>query len=383
MNDATRVATVRKWVSDRLSAEVQCSLDRWARAKDVQHIAVMPDVHLAGDVCIGTVMATRHLIYPAAVGSDIGCGILAIKLNESADRLSGSREAAKLLSALYESVPQNRHRHALDDSRFDDLSDCRGGDSLSHASLEKRVLREGRFQLGTLGRGNHFLEFQSDQQDQLWLMIHSGSRAMGQAITKHHLSRASSGSRAALDLRMQVGRNYWNDMEWARRYAQANRLAMMQLTLDMLMSRFGIMADHSSIIHTDHNHVRRESHFGEMLCVHRKGAQQLEKDELGLVPGSMGTPSYVVAGRADIAAMSSCSHGAGRQLSRSEAKRKISTDSLADSMSCVWFDHRKRNALREEAPDAYKDIRRVMRDQRALVRVVAIHQPLLSFKGMK
>ena len=379
MND--RQAPIGRWVSEHLPLDVINAIDRLARAQDVCHVAIMPDVHFAGDVCIGTVMASSYLVYPAVVGGDIGCGILAIGIDATADRLAAPQDAARLLSALYETVPQNRHRQPIASSEFDSL----WSEPLSHPRLDKRKSRDGRVQLGTLGRGNHFLEFQADQDDRLWLMIHSGSRAMGQAITEHHRSAAQAVARTAtlagLDSRDDAGKAYVHDMDWARKYARANRMRMMNRTLEVLRQRFGIDADRGSIIHTDHNHLRREEHFGETFWVHRKGAQHLDADQLGLIPGSMGTLSLIVAGRGEPASLRSCSHGAGRRLSRSEAKRRITAKAMQDSMGAVWFDHRKVHRLREEAPGAYKDIRQVMRDQQDLVRIVAQHRPLLSFKG--
>ena len=380
MNDFK--APIRKWVSGRLTPEINLAIERLARTRDVHHVAVMPDVHFAGDVCVGTVLATQTILYPAAVGADIGCGILSIGLDETARRFAQSRDAARLLSTLYESVPQNRHRQPISTEAFDSAWAV---EPLSHPRLDKQMSRDGRIQLGTLGRGNHFLEFQADQDDRLWLMIHSGSRAMGQAITNHHLANArrngATGRLIGLDIHDEAGIAYLHDMNWARRYADANRRAMMNATIEALGRRFGIQADRDSIVHTDHNHVRQEVHFGEHYWVHRKGAQQLDEHAFGLVPGSMGTASYIVAGRGESTSLTSCSHGAGRQLSRGEARRKISVKALQDAMGGVWFDHRHPHSLREEAPAAYKNIRQVMRDQQDLVRIVAEHRPVLSFKG--
>jgi tRNA-splicing ligase RtcB len=255
---------------------------------------------------------------------------------------------------------------------------------LSDDGLEKLKGRDGKVQLGTLGRGNHFLEFQSDEEGRLWLMIHSGSRAMGQAIAAHHLAGSVSGysgKLSGLDCNDPAGQAYLNDMSWARKYGEQNRLAMMNATLEMLSSIWGIEANFQSLIHTDHNHVAREEHFGDHRLVHRKGAQRLEAGQLGIVPGSMGTCSFLVRGRGCAKALNSCSHGAGRKLSRTLARHKISKSRFVGQMKQVWFDHRKSNQLRDEAPEAYKDVREVMRCQRELVRAVAEHVPLLSFKG--
>lgn len=371
---------IRKWVSHRLSTAVERSLITMRRATDVQYLAVMPDVHLATDVCIGAVLATNSIVYPAAVGSDIGCGILAIRLDVEADLFSSAAQAAKLLSGLYRTVPTNKHHAATaPESIGQKLLDWR----LSDPVLEKLKPRDARVQLGTLGRGNHFLEFQSDNEGSLWLMIHSGSRAMGQSITRWHLDKLSDDSAGLVGLNTEysTGQEYLNDMNWAREYAAQNRLSMMNATLSLMKAHWSIDADHESLIHTDHNHVQFETHFGKRLLVHRKGAQHLEADQAGIVPGSMGTCSFLVVGRGCAEALNSCSHGAGRRLSRTEAKKKVSSKRFDAQMKHVWFDRRKSNRLRDEAPEAYKDVREVMRSQRELVRIVSEQQPVLNFKG--
>jgi tRNA-splicing ligase RtcB len=370
---------IKKWVSHRLSPEVDRSINRLANSDDVKYVAVMPDVHLATDVCIGTVVATESIVYPMAIGGDIGCGILSIELDALASRFNDKNEAGKLLDGLYRFVPRNRHPSASAPIQLPaELVDW----ELTDSKLEKMKVRDARVQLGTLGRGNHFLEFQSNEDGKLCLMIHSGSRSMGQAITAHHLASCEAAGKQmiGLDTAKSSGEDYLNDMDWARRYAEHNRLSMLNATL-RLLQKWSIQPDWNSLVHTDHNHVQREIHFGESWLVHRKGAQRLESGELGLVPGSMATSSFVVAGRGCANALSSCSHGAGRKLSRTEAKRKVSSERLVSQMQHVWFDHRKSKLLRDEAPEAYKDVREVMRSQKALVKIVSKRQPILSFKG--
>ena len=375
------IPIVKKWVSHRLNPDVQRSLNRMSQAPDVQYLAIMPDVHLATDVCIGTVLATKSIVYPAAVGGDIGCGILAIELLVDHHRFADERAAVELLAELYRVIPRNRHQTETMPTQIDnELLDWK----LSDARLEKMKHRDARVQLGTLGRGNHFLEFQSDVDGKLWLMIHSGSRSMGQWITAHHLAIASGEPKRkliGLDSTNPSGQAYLKDMQWARKYAELNRLAMMNATLEMLFLNWGIEPNRHSLVHTDHNHVARETHFGNEWLVHRKGAQRLDVDQRGIVPGSMGTCSFLVAGRGCPESLNSCSHGAGRQLSRTEARRRVSMRRFVSQMKQVRFDQRNANRLRDEAPEAYKDVREVMRCQRELVRVVAEHVPVLSFKG--
>jgi tRNA-splicing ligase RtcB len=290
MNDVNHVVP-RCWLVEPLADDVKSSLARLARAEDVRHIAVMPDVHLAAEVCVGVVLATTRLIYPQAVGGDIGCGMAALRFNASANALAEAHAAARLLAGLYRCVPTNRHSKA---TLADELPDELRAAPLSTPKLEKLKQREGRVQLGTLGRGNHFLEFQADEDDRLWVMVHSGSRAMGQAIAAQH---ACASRLTALDAATPAGEAYLADAAWARRYAAGNRLAMLAAVEKLLAEQFGIQADADSLIHADHNHVAREQHFGQQYFVHRKGAQSAAPGEPGIIPGSIGTASFHTIGR--------------------------------------------------------------------------------------
>jgi len=320
------------------------------------------------------------LIYPAAIGGDIGCGMAAVRFDANADLLDSAQTAERVLAGLHERVPMNRHAAATMPRA---LPASLVATALSDARLEKLKGRDGRVQFGTLGSGNHFVEFQADQENQLWLMVHSGSRAMGQAITAHHVDRESTLSNGLkyLDADGKAGAAYLNDIGWALRYAEQSRLAMVTAISLLLRRLLGVDADWSSLIHGHHNHVRREAHFGTPLWVHRKGAQSARRDEPGIIPGSMGTASYHVAGRACKESLCSSSHGAGRELSRTQARRTISTRRLRQQMKSVWFDHHRAAGLRDEAPAAYKDIHKVMRAQKELVRITRELRPLLSYKG--
>lgn len=373
---------IRRWLCDPPPGDVALSIDRLAAADDVRHIAVMPDVHLSGEVCVGLAVATRQLIYPAAVGGDIGCGMAAIAVNAAADILAGERNAAQLLAGLSREVPAMRHSRATQPA---ELSETFNELPLSHPRLRRLIVRDGRVQFGTLGRGNHFLEFQRDDADRLWIMLHSGSRAMGQAITRHHVTIAErlSGRRRLSFLNSQTseGAAYLTDVEWAVKYAEQNRLEMLRAVEQILARLFGIGVDWPTLIHANHNHVRRETHFGEELLVHRKGALPAADGVAGVIPGSMGSPSFHVTGRGCPDSLESSSHGAGRALRRTDAARSISTRQLIREMHGVWFDRRQADRLRDEAPSAYKDIGAVMRAQRDLTRIDRQLQPLLSYKG--
>lgn len=377
MSDCPR-ATLAAWLPEAMQPEVAQSIDRLRRLEDVCQVAVMPDVHLARDVCVGTVVATSRLIYPAAVGGDIGCGMLALAFDAEAGVIDDERAAAKLLAGLQIAVPSNKHRQRRT------LPEGLRQLSLSHRNLERLAERDGRVQLGTLGRGNHFLEFQADQDGRLWVMIHSGSRAVGQAITEHHRRQGEDAhvGLKCLDGESDLGRAYLFDHDWARAYAAENRLAMLDAVLELMRMLFGVSGDWATLVHGDHNHVRRETHEGRVLLVHRKGAQSARADEPGVIPGSMGATSYNTRGRGCPGALASCSHGAGRQLSRAAALQQVSVKQFSREIGRLWCDRRLVSRLREEAPSAYKDIRAVMRAQRELTRIERELRPILTYKGV-
>ena len=262
-------AVVRLWLAGPLPKDVSRALDRLARTEGVRHVAVMPDVHLSDEVCTGTVIATKHRLYPHAVGSDIGCGMAAIRLQGEAAILAEEEQAARLLMGLYRTVPAIRHGRA---TMRELLPEALASAPLSDARLDKLKARDGRVEFATLGRGNHFIEFQADDEGQLWLMIHSGSRAMGQAINKHHLAAATPSNTGLpfLDAESAAGAAYVADLAWACLYADESRRQMVGAVTDLMATLFGLAADQESAIFCNHNHVSKEMHFGESLWVQRR-----------------------------------------------------------------------------------------------------------------
>jgi tRNA-splicing ligase RtcB len=373
------LAPLYTWLIEPLNAEVQNAIARLRCARDVQHVAVMPDVHLAADVCVGIALGTQHLIYPQAVGGDIGCGVLAVPFDVRADRLANPVVAGKVLAGLERSVPARRwNRRAM-------ISPPRGiaDDMLSHPQLDALWRREARLEFATLGSGNHFAELQADENGRLWLMVHSGSRAMGPAIRDHHLERAEAAGPGlrALEANSSPGRAYLHDVGWARRFAAANRQQVAMNIGEVLAAEAGATLQWNLSITTDHNHVESETHSGATMWVHRKGAMAAADEQLGALPGSMGTVSFHVQGRGCAQALCSSAHGAGRLMSRTEARRSVSARELQRQMSGIWYDYRYADQLRDEAPSAYKDIRAVARAQRELVKIVRVLQPVLNYKG--
>ena len=214
-------------------------------------------------------------------------------------------------------------------------------------------------------------------------MIHSGSRAMGQAVKEHHVAKATirSAGMMALDAETPDGQAYLHDQEWGRHFARANRQAMAGQVIDIMQSLFKVEPIEALTIACDHNHVSREEHLGQLLLVHRKGAMAADDGSPGVIPGSMGTLSYHVEGRGCAESLRSSAHGAGRLFSRSAAREQFNRTDLRRQMQGVWFDPRLSESLREESPKSYKDVRSVMRAQGELVKIVRTLRPLLVYKG--
>jgi tRNA-splicing ligase RtcB len=372
--------TLRTWLIEPPDPAVKQTLDRLIRAPDVRHIAAMPDLHLAAGVSNGVAVATEQLLYPAAVGADIGCGFACVALDGDRSAFRQRANAEAVFNRLPHVVPIVRHsRRQGVPALPDDLDAAR----LSASALSAQAARDGRAELGTLGRGNHFLEIQDDA-GRLWLMVHSGSRALGQHITAHHLAGATpvGGGLAWLDSTSPAGQAYVNDVGWARAYAAESRRRMLAAAAALLADLFRIEPDWSTLLNTDHNHLAQEEHHGRVLWVHRKGANAAHRDLLNVIPGSMATRTYHVVGRAAPAALASSSHGAGLRLSRDAARSRLRRRDVARALANVWTDPRVLSRLVDEAPAAYKDIAAVMRAQRDLVRIVRILQPVLSYKGV-
>ncbi len=372
---------VRRWVGRPPDSAVQQTLDRLSRAPGVVRVAVMPDVHLAAGVSNGVAVATERHIYPAAVGGDIGCGYAAVAFDCGTDAFRRRRAAEKLLGELPATVPIMRHNRR---SGLPELPTEIAAEQLSADELAARAAGDGRLELGTLGRGNHFLEFQQDDDSRLWLMVHSGSRAMGQHIAQFHGQRANAvgGGLAWLDAESEAGQAYLSDVTWARAYASESRRRMLTGAATVLVAHTRAEPDWSTLLNTDHNHVQSEECAGRTLWIHRKGANVARDGTLNVVPGTMATHSYHVCGRGEPEALHSSSHGAGRKLSRGAARARIRRRDFERQLGNVVIDPRIAGRLIDEAPAAYKDIDAVMRAQRDLVRIVRRLRPILLHKGV-
>ena len=371
------LAPMRTWLAAPMNRDVSEAIERLRRAPDVQKIAVMPDVHLAADVCIGVAVATSRLIYPQAVGGDIGCGMLAVRFDVEATALQDPRLAGQILAAIGRAVPARRRNRRAAVKPPSELEM-----PLSHHSLEAVRNNDGALEFATLGSGNHFLELQGDEDGQLWLMVHSGSRGLGHAIRDHHLGHAEvvGGGLRALDATSDPGMEYLHDANWARCFADASRKAIAMEVEGVMRAMLNARLCWETALTTDHNHVLLEPHGERDLWVHRKGAMPAAAAQPGVLPGSMGDSSFHVEGRGHEDALCSSAHGAGRALSRTVARAQITERELRRQMNGVWYDYRLSDRLRDEAPAAYKDIKAVLRAQRDLVKVTRLLRPLLNYK---
>ncbi|HYD00131.1 MAG TPA: RtcB family protein [Phycisphaerales bacterium] len=383
--------TIRMWLAEPLAPECRTAIDRLARIDDVTRIAVLPDIHGAsegGSLGAGIVLATTRLLIPQAVGADIGCGMSTCRLNLSADAVPDEQTAMAILAAVRRTVPIIRHSHRA----HPPLPHACGPHRLSEP-LHNALARDGVIEFGTLGRGNHFLELQRDDDGALWLLVHSGSRAMGQLVTRHHLAQAvKQNGVGALDATTDPGRAYaadaaWAvdyaaDAAWAVDYARLSREAMLDAAARAIGTALGVPVSADPPWGATHNSVTREHHGDEDLWVHRKGAAPAHAGLLNAIPGSMAAETFHVEGRGECESLCSSSHGAGRTHSRSEATRRTTTKELARQLRNVYTDPQQRPRLRDEGPAAYRDIRSVMRAQSDLVRITRRLRPILTFKGV-
>ena len=347
------------------------------------HVAAMPDVHFGKGATVGSVIAMKDAVSPAAVGVDIGCGMAAVQtslrakdLPDDLKRLRSDLEAAVPVGfAWHDEAVESRAASALWEE-FGDL-----------APSVQKLSGKARLQLGTLGGGNHFIELCLDTDQNVWLMLHSGSRNIGKELAEIHIGIAKklAHNRDLPDRDLAVFlagtpemRDYRRDLFWAQRYARANREIMIDLCLGVLRRRFPQMETEEPIS-CHHNYVAEEVHYGEEVLVTRKGAIRAGQGELGIIPGSMGTRSYIVRGLGNAESFESASHGAGRRMSRGEAKRRFDVKDLAKQTEGV--ECRKDAGVLDEIPAAYKPIATVMRDQQDLVEVVAELRQVLCIKG--
>ena len=358
------------------------------------HIAVMPDVHLGKGATVGSVIPTKNAIIPAAVGVDIGCGMNALRLSLKASQLPDNLSA--LRNAIERKVPVGFEMHKQIKSKASTLSPLDKKLQVitdKHPAL-RRMLRSfdstWQKQLGTLGGGNHFIELCLDENQDVWVMLHSGSRGLGNVIGTYFIERAKKEAQSRFGHVPDKDLSYFAEgsanfddyveaVEWAQEYAFENRREMMRLILEAirpLLPRFQMTKE---AINCHHNYVQQEIHFGENVFVTRKGAIRAGLDEYGIIPGSMGAQSFIVKGKGNPDSFCSCSHGAGRKMSRTKAKHMFNQQDLIQQTQGV--ECRKDKAVVDEIPSAYKDIHEVMANQDDLIEVVHTLKQVLCIKG--
>lgn len=358
------------------------------------HVAAMPDVHAGIGATVGTVIATRRAIIPAAVGVDIGCGMIAARTSLTAGSLD-ERTLGRVFDQISRDVPVGREQHREARALWDAAQPMER--SLrqilrGHPQLAKRFPRTQNwvFQLGTLGGGNHFIEVCLDEAGSVWLMLHSGSRGIGNAIGSYFIELARR-DMARHDAHLpdrdlayfEEGAGHFADyvaaVEWAQTYAARNRQAMMELVLASMCRHLPAFTVTGTAINCHHNYVVRERHYGDDVWVTRKGAIRARNGDFGIIPGSMGAKSYIVRGRGAAESFESCAHGAGRRMSRTAAKKAFTRADLAQQTAGVIC--RKDAQVIDEIPAAYKDIDEVMANQSDLVEVMHTLKQVLCVKG--
>ena len=358
------------------------------------HIAVMPDVHVGKGATVGSVIPTKHAIIPAAVGVDIGCGMNAIRLNLKSSQLPDN--LSSLRHAIERKVPVGFDLHKQVKAKASTLTplDKRLQPIISKHSGLVRMLRKfdmtWQKQLGTLGGGNHFIELCLDENQDVWIMLHSGSRGLGNVIGTYFIELAKKEAQHRFghvpdkDLSyFAEGSTSFDDyveaVEWAQAYAYENRREMMRLILEAIRPLLPSFQLTKEAINCHHNYVSQEQHDGENLLITRKGAIRAGKDELGIIPGSMGARSYIVRGKGHPDSFCSCSHGAGRKMSRNKAKHLFNQQDLIQQTQGI--ECRKDAGVIDEIPSAYKDIDQVMAQQSDLIEVVHTLKQVLCIKG--
>lgn len=383
---------IKIWTTD-IEPEALAQLKNLARLPFIakQGVACMPDVHAGIGSTVGTVIATDKAIIPAAVGVDIGCGMVATRLSLKAHQLPDS--LAKIRSAIERAVPMGTggEHKTVSDAQYAAVKLPPASVATVFGGDRAKALGKAAKQIGTLGSGNHFIEICIDENDDVWVMLHSGSRGIGNMIGSYYITQGKElmeqfhitlpdGDLAYLPQGTDLFEDYVEAVSWAQNYAMENRKAMLAAVLDVLRTEiptpFGITEE---AINCHHNYVEKEHHFGRDLWITRKGAIRAREGDLGIIPGSMGQRSYIVRGKGNKEAYCSCSHGAGRKMSRKKARSTFTLDDLAAQTQGV--ECRKDDAVLDEIPASYKDIDVVMANQSSLVETVHVLKQVMCCKG--
>ncbi len=384
---------VKVWTRDIDLASIE-QLRNVARLPFVfHHIAAMPDVHAGMGATIGSVIATKGAVIPAAVGVDVGCGMLAVRTNLMKEEFN-DRALEVLMKEILNRVPVGREqrdkaqiRNQICEPFAEGLADILGQEP---DMLKPMVKSDWRAQMGTLGSGNHFIELAADEENKLWILLHTGSRGVGNTMASFFIKRAKELSKANGEILPDINlaslkegadefNLYMKAVDWAQVYAMTNRQEILKDVLEAIQVLRPEAQLEGEIVNCHHNYVAQEEHFGEMVWVTRKGAIHAGLGEKGIIPGSMGARSYIVEGLGSEESFCSSSHGAGRKMSRTEAKKHFTVNDLkkqTDGVVC-----RKDEGVLDEIPSAYKSIEEVMVNQSDLTRTLHELKQVLFIKG--
>ena len=384
----TEKIPIKMWIDEAEEGAIQQALNLANLPFAVRHICLMPDTHQGYGMPIGGVLAADNVIIPNAVGVDIGCGMCAVKTNIKAD-VPGRKQLTGIMSGIRELIPLgfDHHKERQDENLMP------AGFNIDEMDVVKRQYPAALKQIGTLGGGNHFIELQKCNEDYLWIMIHSGSRNFGLQVAEYYnkvakklnaqyfSSISPKADLAFLPFTSNEARTYYKEMQYCTKFALANRKLMMERVQQVIQSVF----DHvvfEPMINIAHNYAAWEEHFGQKVIVHRKGATSAKVGETGIIPGSQGTKSYIVEGMGNPESFMSCSHGAGRLMSRAAAIRNLNLEEEIRKLDEQGIIHSIRNKSDlEEAASAYKEISQVMALQSDLVKIKVELTPLAVIKG--
>ena len=354
------------------------------------HVALMPDAHLGKGATVGSVIPTLGAVIPAAVGVDIGCGMIAVRTHFTSDDVARRGDLAALREAIEVAVPLSAGRYNTSVSRAGTAARIGELEQRDGAGAAGQAAGNWRLQLGTLGSGNHFIEISLDEQDRVWFFLHSGSRGVGNRLATRHIKVAQALAAKwwiqlpdpDLAYLVQDTTEFWDylrDLRWAQHFALLNREEMMDRVAGCFQEWIGAGVEVAETVNCHHNYTEQERHWGRQVWLSRKGAIDASAGTPGLIPGSMGTASYVVTGTGNRLALNSSPHGAGRGYSRAAARKAFTLDQLDAAMTGIEW--RRTDALLDEIPGAYKDIDVVMDDAKDLVEIRHTLRQIVNVKG--
>jgi len=376
---------VLSWASDLEPEARQQAIETASMPFVVKPIALMPDAHFGLGATVGSVVATQGAILPAAVGVDVGCGMVAVRLKLTSADLPDNLDA--LHSLISAAIPSGVGKG------FDQANNASSVPLYAHAELTHKQEKTARTQMGTLGSGNHFVEVCLDEKDRVWIVLHSGSRGIGNQLAKMHIEKAKGLMKDWLittpnpDLAYipecdPAFKNYIDDLLWGQAYAFANRSVMMSAAIKAVNRFMGYPVKVMDSVNCHHNFAQLEHHHGKNVWVTRKGAIKAAAGDKGVIPGSMGAASYITKGLGNPSSYNSCSHGAGRRISRNKARSTFSVDDLRGAMGSTSWNKDDAVKLLDEHPGAYKNIDQVMANQTDLAKIVHTLHQILNYKGV-